>query len=197
MVIVSSGSGRLQILVWPFASVILTSSPFKDILTPGSGTPLVVFMVMMWRTLGARQGQFTQSSVGSEDKEVKNNNKHQTYHCHHCRRRRCRLLWNFILNLFNTQTRALREFIITLKKKEFCLVLSHLALESTPVQFTPYPLSHHISPSLLLLSVRFLRAIRIWQEFLTANVRRAFHVKVATNVTTRRHMWHLVLAISH
>ena len=36
------------------------------------------------------------------------------------------------------------------KKKEFCLVLSHLALESTPFQFTPYPLSlssfHHPSP---------------------------------------------------
>ena len=27
------------------------------------------------------------------------------------------------------------------KKKEFCLVLSHLALESTPFQFTPHPLS--------------------------------------------------------
>ena len=74
------------------------------------------------------------------------------------------------------------------KKKEFCLVLSHLVLESTPVQFTPYPLSHHISPSPFLLSVRFLCAIRIWREFCTANVRRAFHVKVATNVTTRHHM---------
>ena len=51
------------------------------------------------------------------------------------------------------------------KKKEFCLVLSHLALESTPVQCTHYPLSHHISPSPLLFSVRFLCAIRIWREF--------------------------------
>ena len=70
------------------------------------------------------------------------------------------------------------------KRKEFCLVLSHLAFESTPVQFTTYPLCHHISPSPLIHSVRFLCAIRIWREFLTANVRRAFHVKVATNVTT-------------
>ena len=77
------------------------------------------------------------------------------------------------------------------KKKEFCLVLSHLALESTPVQFTPYPLSDHISPPTLLLSVRFLCAIRIWREFFTANVRRAFHVKVATNVTRNNEALHV------
>ena len=69
------------------------------------------------------------------------------------------------------------------KKKEFCLVLSHLALESTLLQ-SSLP-SHFITS--LLLSVRFQCAIRIWREFMTASVRRAFHVNVATNVT-RRHM---------
>ena len=40
----------------------------------------------------------------------------------------------------------------------------------------------------LLLSVRFLCVLSIWQEFLTVSVRQTFNVNVAINVT-RRPMW--------
>ena len=63
-----------------------------------------------------------------------------------------------------------------------CLIASCIGVYSRPVHPLSTLPSHFSLP--LLLSVRFLCAIRIWREFFTANVRRAFHVKVATNVTT-------------
>ena len=94
------------------------------------------------------------------------------------------LSFNYSCTKKQTITRALREFIIPLKKgqtlpppspsplspllpfflhnfrsfslgkkKEFCLVLSHLPYESTPFQCTPYLLSLPIFTFLLLPSV--------------------------------------------
>ena len=81
---------------------------------------------------------------------------------------------------------AQHTFLFIRKKERIlsCLVASCIGVYSLPVHpiLSPFPFF-----TSLLLSVRFLCAIRIWREFLTASVRPAFHVNVATNVT-KRHM---------